>query len=78
MHHKLTPYRGDEGGLVEPFRRADWTDVMRGLVTFGLPRRFVREVYATWPDAGFRRRLVQLGLTRLRTHPLSPLPMVKL
>lgn len=77
-HHKLSPYRGGAGELVEAFRRADWTDVTRGLVTFGLPRRFVRQVLSAWPSEGFHKRLVQLGLARLRTHPLSPLPMLKL
>ena len=77
-HHKLTPYRGDAGSLVERFRRADWTDVSMGVLRFGLPRAFVRNVSAAWPGAGFHRRLVQFELERLRTHPLRPLPMVKL
>jgi len=78
QHHKLTMYRGDSGSLVEVFRRSDWTDVSMGVLRFGLPRAFVRDVNATWPSAGFHRRLVQLELERLRTHPLRPLPMVKL
>ena len=77
-HHKLRPFRGDPEGLVEPFRRADWVDVTYGLVSFGLPRRLLREVFAVWPDAGFHKRLFELELTRLRTHPLSPLPMLRL
>jgi hypothetical protein len=77
-HHKLSMYSGDAGSLVEPFRRADWTDVSMGLLRFGLPRAFVRDLYAAWPSAGFHRRLVELELDRLRTHPLRPLPMVKL
>ena len=77
-HHKLSRARGDPRSLEEPFRRADWIDVTRGLRTFGLPRRLLREVFATWPNAGFHRRLLQLSLHRLRTHPLSPLPMFRL
>jgi hypothetical protein len=78
-HHKISRFRGEaDGGLIERFRRADWIDVTRGLVTFGLPRSFLREVLATWPSAGFHRRLVELQLTRLRTHPWSPLPMMRL
>lgn len=69
--------RGHSGWLVEPFRRADWVDVTRGVLRFGLTRRFVRELYTEWPDAGFHRRLVQLSLRRLRTHPLNPLPMFR-
>lgn len=75
-HHKLSALRG--GGLPEAFRRADWIDVTRGWRRFSLPRHVVREVLAAWPDAGFHKRLVALGLARLRTHPLSPLPMVRL
>jgi hypothetical protein len=64
--------------LVEPFRKADWVDVSRGIVTYGLARRFLAEVFSTWPNAGFHKRLVQLSLKRLRTHPLHPLPMMRL
>jgi len=76
-HHKITPYRGDAFPLVEPFRRADWTDVTLGVRRFGVSRAFLREIYAVWPDAGFHWRLVQLSLGRLRTNPRSPLPMVR-
>jgi len=77
-HHKISPYRGDPHWLVEPFRRADWVDVSRGLITFGLNRRFLGEIFSAWPGEGFHKRLVQLSLERLRTHPWSPLPMVRL
>jgi hypothetical protein len=91
-HHKVTSSRpnphpstiargalsGVEGqSLVESFRRADWIDVTRGLRRFGLPRTFVAAVAATWPNAGFHRRLVELTIDRWRKHPLNPLPMVK-
>lgn len=77
-HHKISPYREMPGSLVEPFRRADWVDVTRGVVSWGLPGERIREIVSTWPSAGFHRRLVQLELSRLRTHPWNPLPMVKL
>ena len=77
QHHKLSRWRGDGSWLVEPFRRADWTDVSRGIIRFGLPRGFIRELYVIWPSAGFHRRLVALELARLRTHPWSPLPMLR-
>jgi hypothetical protein len=91
-HHKITPSRanphpstiargalsGVEGqSLVESFRRADWIDVTRGLRRFGLPRTFIAAVAATWPNAGFHRRLVMLTIDRFWKHPLTPLPMVK-
>ena len=78
QHHKISPYRGHRHWLVEPLRRADLVDVSMGLITFGLSRKLVREIYATWPTAGFHKRLVQLELTRIRTHPWNPLPMVRL
>lgn len=76
QHHKLLPYQGD--ALVEQFRRADLVDVSKGLIRSGLSKEFVNNVLATWPNAGFHRRLVLLGLHRLRTHPWSPLPMIRL
>jgi hypothetical protein len=77
-HHKVSPHRGGGPSLVEAFRRADWIDITKGWLTLGVPRSLVREILRTWPGAGFHRRLVCLSLTRLRTHPLSPLPMVRL
>ena len=78
QHHKLTPWRGDKTSIIEPFRKADLVDVSRGLVTFGLPRGFLRALYAQWPGAGFHRRLIGLELAHLRKDPLHPLPMVRL
>ena len=77
-HHKLSRYRPHPEWLAEPFRKADLVDLSRGVVRFGLPRGLIRDLYAQWPSAGFHARLVRLSLTRLRTHPLSPLPMVRL
>jgi hypothetical protein len=76
-HHKIRRYHGEEAALIEPFRRADWVDVSLGVLTFGLPRRRMREIFAKWPNAGFHQRLAQLTLKRLRTHPLSPIPVLK-
>jgi hypothetical protein len=77
-HHKITPSTADPALLVEAFRRADWVDVTRGLRHFGIPRPLVARLFATWPSAGFHWRLVTLTLDRLRSHPLTPLPMVRL
>jgi hypothetical protein len=76
-HHKVTPSHANPQSLVESFRRADWIDVSRGLRTFGLPPTFIAAVAATWPSAGFHRRLVQLTIDRFWKHPLTPLPMFK-
>ena len=78
QHHKLSRYAAPDRSLVELFRRADWIDVSRGLVTFGLPRAHLRRLVEAWPSAGFHKRLVELELTRLRTHPWNPLPMLRL
>ena len=75
-HHKVTPSRTNQA-LVEAFRRADWIDVTLGFRRFGLPRTFIAAVAATWPNAGFHWRLVELTIDRWRKYPLSPLPMVK-
>lgn len=77
-HHKLSRYRPAAYPLVEPFRQADWIDVSRGLCSFGVSRARVRELFSIWPSAGFHRRLVELELRRLRTHPWNPLPMFRL
>ena len=75
-HHKISA--AGAPGIAERFRRADWIDVTRGLRTFGLSRVVINEVFTAWPSAGFHRRLVELSFERLRTHPLSPLPMLRL
>lgn len=77
-HHKLTRSRAADEWLVEPFRKADWIDVSRGALMFGLPLGIVRTILSAWPNAGFHRRLLQLFVERLRTHPLTPLPMLRL
>lgn len=77
-HHKLRSYGGNPLWLVEQLRRADWIDVSMGVFKFGLPRSRVKEILATWPSAGFHKRLVALELKQLRTHPWNPLPMIRL
>lgn len=78
QHHKLTKYSGTDGPIVEAFRRADWTDVTGGLLRFGTPRSFVRQLNVRWPTLGFHRLLVRLELRHLRAHPLNPLPVFRL
>jgi hypothetical protein len=77
-HHKITASTAEPDSLVEAFRRADWIDVTRGVRRFGIPRPFVARLFAAWPSAGFHWRLLTLTLERLRSHPLTPLPMLKL
>ena len=77
-HHKITPSTAGPDSLIEAFRRADWIDVTGGLRRFGIPRPFVTRLFATWPSAGFHWRLVTLTFDHFRSHPLTPLPMVRL
>ena len=77
-HHKLTRYRANSSSLVEPFRKADWIDVSGGMLRFRLPDDFVTDVLEAFPNAGFHKKLVALSVERLKTHPFSPLPMMKL
>jgi len=77
FHHKLTPYRGAHAPLVEAFRRADLVDVSRGLYAAGVPRGFLRELFAAFPDAGFRPRVARIVLGWALTHPLRPLLVFK-
>jgi hypothetical protein len=76
-HHKCRKAQSDPTGLVECFRKADWVDVSLGMLKFGLPGSFVAETRAAFPNAGFHKRLVALTLKRMKTHPFSPLPMMK-
>lgn len=77
-HHRISPWRDRPDWLVEAFRKADWVDVSLGVLTYGLPRSLIRSAYATWPGAGFHRGLVRKTLKRVRTHPWSPLPMMRI
>ena len=76
-HHKIRRYRGAAEELIEPFRRADWIDVSLGVLSFGLSRAQRHAIFTKWPNAGFHKRLAQLTLKRIRTNPLSPLPVLK-
>ena len=51
--HKIRPYHGPSAPLVEATRKADWIDVTFGVLTFGLPRKYVREVDRAFPLDGF-------------------------
>ncbi|WP_051637570.1 hypothetical protein [Rhodococcus sp. UNC363MFTsu5.1] len=76
QHHKVTS-AGAARDAVEIFRRADWIDVTLGLRNFGVPRGHYRELLREFPDAGFHRRLLELGGKRALTKPWSPLPMFR-
>lgn len=76
-HHKITPLKQAASPLVEAFRKADWADVLHGVVGYGIPRATFRNAFKTWADAGFHWLLVKLSVKRLLTHPWSPLPIFR-
>ncbi|MCK9283157.1 MAG: hypothetical protein M0P39_02625 [Rhodocyclaceae bacterium] len=76
-HHKLRPSRNPRYPLVEVFRRGDLVDFSLGTVKWGLPGAYVARVKATFPNAGFHKRLLQLAGSWFAEHPLSPPPFVK-
>jgi len=76
LHHKLRPCAAADGPESECMRRADLTDLTFGLVRFGLPRGYLRELRAAFPNAGFHRCLARVGLRWWLRHPARPLPML--
>ena len=78
QHHKISRHRGAPPNLVEPFRQADWVDISRGALRFGLSRETITGIFSRWPNNGFHKKLVRLELKRLCTHPWHPLPMLRL
>lgn len=78
MHHGLRTRAASAYRLVEVFRRADIADFSLGLFRMGLPRPTINAVRRHFPNAGFHRRLLQLGARWFLRHPLRPLPMFRL
>lgn len=76
-HHKLTRCAASLPASAETFRRADWIDVSRGRLRFGLARCAIDGVMTLFPNAGFHRLLFALSVRRLLRHPLRPLPMFR-
>lgn len=76
-HHKVTACGPRERASVETFRRADWVDVSKGALRFGLQRCVVSSVMTMFPGFGFHRLLLKLSIKRMLRHPLNPLPMLR-
>ena len=77
MHHKIRSVQNDASPLVELFRRADLIDVSLGLQRFGVPRSFIKQVSATYPNRGFHKTLLRLGVKQFLRSPWNPMPMLK-
>lgn len=76
-HHKLTPYRGEHGPIVECFRRADLVDLSLGIVRAGVSSTFINTVKRTFPNAGFHTLLAKNLTAYALRHPLNPFPMMR-
>lgn len=77
MHHALRSCADSPHALVEPFRRADIADFSLGVAPMGIDRAVIAAVKAAFPNAGFHKRLAQLGSKWLLKHPFNPLPMFR-
>ena len=77
MHHKMTRYNGEFEETVEVFRKADWIDVSKGFVRFGLDKGKIRQVTRQFPTKGFHRFLLKKTFINFLSHPFNPLPMFK-
>jgi hypothetical protein len=76
-HHKLTRYAGPHQVAVETFRRADWIDLTRGRISFGLSASTIGAINTAYPDLGFHAFLRRRTLQAFLRTPLRPLPMLK-
>ena len=76
-HHKVRSYAADHALSVEPFRRADIIDVSLGLLTFGLPRAYIKTVKSVLPNHGFHGMLLRQTAWQFLRSPLKPLPMFR-
>jgi hypothetical protein len=77
MHHKLSSYKGPYEQTVETFRRADWIDVTKGVLKFGLEKKEIATVLKAFPALGFHAFLLKQSTKNFFKHPLNPLPMFK-
>ncbi|MCX2710907.1 HD domain-containing protein [Mycolicibacterium sp. J2] len=65
-HHRFTRYAAPRphAVLVEAMRRADLVDVSQGLVRFGLPGAFVKEVRGSFDAGVFFKRVIPAGVVK--------------
>ena len=63
QHHRLSRYgpTRPHAPLVEAFRRADLVDVSQGLIRFGIPNSYVKEVRAAFDARVFFTRVIPSG-----------------
>jgi hypothetical protein len=77
-HHRFSRYRAPRphAELVEAVRRADLIDVSQGLIKFGLPSGYVREVRGAFDAGVFFTRVIPAGAVRA-VRTLQPLGFLR-
>jgi hypothetical protein len=76
-HHKIREYKDATYQLVEIFRKGDLVDFSLGTVQFGIPKTYIREVKAKFPNSDFHKNLGKRATKWFLNHPLNPVPMMK-
>jgi hypothetical protein len=77
-HHKVRPYTGQYAPMVDAMRKADWIDVSFTKIRFGIPRRFIAEMRATFPLNEAYKGVAIPAITRYAlSHISRPLPMMR-
>jgi hypothetical protein len=73
-HHRLSGYGPTRpyAPLVEAVRRADLIDVSQGLIRFGIPGSYVKEVRATFDASAFFKRVIPMGTLRAIRNRQQP------
>lgn len=77
MHHGVRSRAQSSYELVDCFRRADIADFSLGLCPMGVSRPLIKQLKAEFPNQGFHKRLLVLGVGWFFRHPLNPLPMFR-
>ena len=73
-HHELRP-QWDRGPEVELIRRADLVELSNGLIRFGLPRGWIKDLFASVPRPGTYGEIGRMVLHAARVRPLT-LPQI--
>ena len=76
-HHKIREYENTTYPLVELFRKGDLVDFSFGLFKFSIPKTYINQVKAKFPNAGFHKYLGKRAVKWFAKHPLNPAPMMK-
>ncbi|HIF51320.1 MAG TPA: hypothetical protein EYQ42_07345 [Thiotrichaceae bacterium] len=76
-HHKIREYTDHNFPLIEIFRRGDLVDFSLGLFKFGIPKSYIKDVKAKFPNSGFHKNLMKRATKWFFKYPLNPAPMMK-